>query len=305
MRAIFIDCDDQLAPVWERVLRPDDPAIDVIREALDHEELLKRAAGYAAWIVDHTYLPKPVLQRAAPAGLRHIVFLGTGASSYIDVDAAAALGIGVSTIKGYGDTAVAEHAIALMMSAARKIAHMDRSVRGGVWTPLEGLQLRGKVLGIVGMGGIGREAARIGAGIGMEVIGWNRTPLADSPARLVELDEVLQRTDVLSIHLGLNDDTRGFIDASRLGQLKPGAILVNTARGAVVDERALIEALRSGRLRHAALDVFETEPLPADHPLLSLPNVTVTAHSGFQTAEAAETLLRRGIDLVIAGFRNA
>jgi D-3-phosphoglycerate dehydrogenase / 2-oxoglutarate reductase len=304
MRAIFIDCDDQLAPIWARVLRPDDPAVELNREKLDPEQLLERTAGYTTWINDHTFLPRPVLERAKAGGLRHIVFLGTGASSYIDLEAASDLGVAVSTIKGYGDTAVAEHAIALTMAAARKIAHMDRAVRGGAWAPLEGMQLKGKVLGIVGMGGIGREAARIGAGIGMEVIGWNRTPIPDSPAPLVSLDQVLQRADVLSLHLGLNDETRGFIDAARLAQLKPGAIFVNTARGAVVDEGALLDALASGRLRHAALDVFEQEPLPSDHPLLSLPNVTVTAHSGFQTTEAAETLLRRGIDLAIGGPSN-
>jgi D-3-phosphoglycerate dehydrogenase len=175
---------------------------------------------------------------------------------------------------------------------------MDREVRAGVWIQREGMQLLGKTLGVIGLGGIGREVARIAAGMGMEVIGWNRTKRADPPVPLVELDTLLARSDVISLNLVLNDETRGFLSAERMARMKPGVILVNTARGALLDEAALIAALRGGHIRHAALDVFHAEPLKPDHPLAQLDNVTLSAHSAFRTVEASETLLRRAIDIV-------
>jgi D-3-phosphoglycerate dehydrogenase len=132
----------------------------------------------------------------------------------------------------------------------------------------------------------------------MRVLAWNRTPRQQAPGvTFADLDTVLAKSDVVSLHLLLNDDTRGFIDAARLARMKPGAILVNTARGAVVDEAAMIAALQDGRLRHAALDVFTTEPLPAGHPLSKLENVTLSAHSAFRTPEASEKLLRMAMDI--------
>jgi len=175
---------------------------------------------------------------------------------------------------------------------------MDRSVRAGGWDKVEGVQLAGRTLGVIGLGGIGREVARIGAGIGMAVIAWNRTPKPDAPVPMVALDELLARADVVSLHLGLSDATRGFLDAARLARLKPGCILINTARGALVDEPALIDALESGRLAHAGLDVFATEPLPAGHQLRRLDTVTLAPHAGFLTGEAALELLRRGVAIV-------
>jgi D-3-phosphoglycerate dehydrogenase len=230
--------------------------------------------------------------------LKHIVFLGTGAASYMNVEEIGGLGVTVHTIKGYGDTAVAEHTIALMLAGARDIARMDRGIRGGTWTPQEGVQLSGKTLGVVGLGGIGREVARIAQGIGMKVIGWNRTPRPDTGVALVELDTLLASSDVISLNLTLNDETRGFLDARRMARLKPGVILVNTARGALVDEAALIAALQDGRIRHAGLDVFHAEPLQPDHALARLDNVTLSAHAAFRTLEASMTLLRRAIDIV-------
>jgi len=230
--------------------------------------------------------------------LKHIVFLGTGASSYMDVAALDALGIKVHTIKGYGDTAVAEHTVALIFACCRDLARMDRSVRRGVWDPLESMQLKDKTLGLIGIGGIGREVARIGRGIGMQVIGWNRTARADAGVPLLDLDTVVARSDVISLHLALTDETRAMIGEKQIARMKPGAILVNTARAAMVDETALIEALRSGRIRHAGLDVFHAEPLSPEHPLAQLENVTLTSHAAFRTLEASMTLMRRAIDIV-------
>lgn len=294
MKSIFLDCNDQLAPVWTRVIRPDDPKIDVNTEPFPREELPLVLAGYDIALDDHSYMPTELVARCKQ--LKHIVFLGTGAASYMNVDELKACGVAVHTIKGYGDTAVAEHTIALMVAAARDIARMDREVRAGTWMPQEGVQLLGKTLGVIGLGGIGCEVARIGKGIGMEVIGWNRTRRAGVP--LADLDTLLARGDVVSMNLSLNDETRGFLSAQRIARMKPGAILVNTARGALVDEAALIAALKSGHVRHAGLDVFHAEPLKADHPLAKMPNVTLTAHAAFRTLEASMTLLRQAVDIV-------
>ncbi|HEY5377977.1 MAG TPA: NAD(P)-dependent oxidoreductase [Pseudolabrys sp.] len=296
MKTIFLDCNDQLAPVWARVIRPDDPKIDVNREPFAREELPLVLAGYDIAIDDHSYMPTDLVERCKQ--LKHIVFLGTGPASYMNVAEVNALGIKVHIIKGYGDTAVAEHSIALMVSAARSVARMDREIRAGTWTPHEGVQLLGKTLGVIGLGGIGREVARIGKGMGMEVIGWNRTKHADIAVPLVDIDTLLARSDVVSMNLTLGDETRGFLSTDRIARMKPGVIFINTARGALADEGALIAALKSGAIRHAGLDVFHAEPLKADHPLAKLPNVTLTSHAAFRTLEASMTLLRRSIDIV-------
>ena len=174
MRTLFLDCNDQLAPVWQRVLRPGDPPIDVNRQPFAPDELPRVLAGYDICIDDHSYMPTPLVDRCT--ALKHVVFLGTGPASYMSLADMAARNIKVHIIKGYGDTAVAEHAIALLLAACRDIARMDREVRAGTWTPHEGVQLLGKTLGVIGLGGIGREVMRIGRGLGMEVIAWNRTP---------------------------------------------------------------------------------------------------------------------------------
>ena len=301
MKTIFLDCNDQLAPVWARIIRPDDPPIDVNRSAFARDELPRVLRGYQIAIDDHSYMPTPLVAQCPE--LKHIVFLGTGPASYMAVGELEARGIKVHIIKGYGDTAVAEHTIALMWAAARDIARMDREVRAGTWTPHEGVQLLGKTLGVIGLGGIGREVARIGKGMGMEVIGWNRTRHADLAVPLVDIDTLLARSDVVSMNLTLADETRGFLSAERIARMKPGVIYINTARGALADEAALIDALKGGHIRHAGLDVFHSEPLQADHPLPQLPNVTLTAHAAFRTLEASMTLLRRAVDIVksIAG----
>ncbi|GIK82006.1 MAG: 3-phosphoglycerate dehydrogenase [Pseudorhodoplanes sp.] len=296
MKSLFIDCNDQLAPVFARVHRADDPPIEVNRAPFAAEDLPRLLAGYAVCIDDHSYMPTPAIAQCRD--LRHIVFLGTGAASYMNIAELNALGIAVHTIKGYGDTAVAEHTVALMFAAARDLARMDRGVRAGIWTPRKGVQLHGKTLGLIGIGGIGREVARIAKGIGMQVIAYNRSTLAEAPCAMVDLDDLLAHSDIVSLHLTLGEETRGFLGPARLARMKKGVILVNTARGALVDEAAMLEALRSGQIAHAALDVFHAEPLSADHPLAGMDNVTLSAHAAFRTQEASETLLRRAIDIV-------
>ena len=174
MKALFIDCNDQLAPVWQQVLLPGDPPIDVNHTAFAADAPPRLMDGYDICIDDHSYLPTPLAARCT--ALKHVVFLGTGAASYMNVGELGERGIRVHTIKGYGDTAVAEHTVALMMAACRDVARMDREVRSGHWRPREGVQLARKTLGVIGLGGIGSEVARIGRGLGMQVIAWNRAP---------------------------------------------------------------------------------------------------------------------------------
>ena len=296
MKGLFLDADSDLAGLYHAVVQPGDPPVTLNLQA----EVLPDAlpgllAGYDVVIDDHTYLPTEAMR--ACTGLRHVIFLGTGARSYMDPDALATLGITVHTIKGYGDTAVAEHAIAMMWAAARGLARMDGGIRAGRWVVTEGMQLTGKTIGLVGYGGIAAEVARIACGSGMKVLAWNRTPRTAEGVEFVPLERLLAESHVVSLHLLLTDETRGFIDASRLALMRKDAILVNTARGAVVNEAALLAALRTGSIGHAALDVFDQEPLPPGHALTTLQNVTLSAHSAFRTPEASETLVRRALDI--------
>lgn len=296
MKGLFLDAVDDLAEVFNRVVRPSDPPVTVREQGeTKPDELPGLITGYDFILDDHTPLPTGAMRGCT--GLRHIIFLGTGARSYMHPEELAAIGITVHIIKGYGDTAVAEHSIALMWAAARGLARMDGGMRGGNWIRTEGLELTGKTLGLVGFGGIAAEVARIAAGSGMRVLAWNRSVKTAPGVTFVDLDTLLAESQVLSVHLLLNDETRGFLSGERLAKLRRGAILVNTARAAVVDEAAMIAALQSGHLRHAALDVFNTEPLPGNHVLTTLPNVTLSAHSAFRTPEASDKLLRMALDI--------
>ena len=290
MHGVFVDANEALAMIFERLAKPDDPRVRIHRDPdATPDQLPKILDGAEIAIVDHTALPTDIAKNCA--GLKHVVFLGTGARSYMNPEELGQLGIAVHLIRGYGDTAVAESAIALMWAAARGIARMDREMRAGTWLREDGMQLTGKTLGLIGFGGIAAEVARIALGSGMRVLSWNRSPKNLAGVEFVSLDRLLAESHVVSLHLLLNDETRGFLARERIAALRPGVILVNTARGALVDEAAMIDALKSGHIRHAGLDVFNTEPLPADHPLTKLQNVTLSAHSAFRTPEASENLI--------------
>jgi len=290
VRGVFVDANQSLADIFERQNKPDDPPVRVNRNAdIKPDEIPALLDGAGIIVIDHTALPTEVARRCD--GLKHVVFLGTGARSYMNPEELAELGIEVHLIKGYGDTAVAECAIALMWSAARGLARMDREMRAGRWLRDDAIQLTGKTLGLIGFGGIAAEVARIALGSGMKVIAWNRSSKQFAGVEFVSLETLLAQSHVVSLHLLLNDETRGFLSRERIAAMRPGVIMVNTARGALVDEAAMIEALKSGHIRHAGLDVFNTEPLPADHPLTKLPNVTLSAHSAFRTPEASENLI--------------
>ncbi|WP_341704479.1 NAD(P)-dependent oxidoreductase [Ferrovibrio sp.] len=294
-RSVFVDANPTLGAVADRLHRAGDPPLTVNRQPDIRPEALPALLGDApvCWI-DHTYLPTEIARQCR--GLKHVVFLGTGARSYMNVEELADLGIAVHLIKGYGDTAVAECAFALMWAAAKGFAVMDRGMRAGNWLRSDGVQLTGKTVGLVGFGGIAAEMARLCLGAGMKVLAWNRSPKSFPGVTFTDIDSLLVQSDVVSVHLLLNDETRGFLSAARLARMKTGAILVNTARGAVVDEASMIAALKSGQLGAAGLDVFDVEPLPAGHPLTMLDNVTLSAHSAFRTPEASDNLIQAALD---------
>jgi D-3-phosphoglycerate dehydrogenase len=207
----------------------------------------------------------------------------------IDLDAARDRGITVTITTGANQHAVADHAFALLLAAARRIVDGNRSVREGRWEAFMGPELGGKTLGIIGLGRVGKGIARRAIGFGMRVVASD--PVRDDAfARkhditYVALDELLSGSDIVSVNASLNPTTRGLLDRDALTKMKEGAILINTARGGIVDESALAEALRSGTLRAAGVDVFEHEP-PVNSPLLAIPNLVLTAHSAASTYEA-------------------
>jgi len=298
-KTLFIDSNQDIDRVWKRVHGPGDVEIAINMGPLAEADIPERVEGYDTVINDATYFNETTLKLCR--GLKHIVFLGTGAASFVDLAAASRLGIKVSTISGYGDTTVAEHAMGLVFAAARHIATMHGIVRGGAWRPMQGMELRGKILGVVGLGGIGREMARIASGVGLKVIAYNRSVRPGASVSMMGIDELLRQSDIVSLHRALNDETRGFLDRARLQRTKRGVIIVNTARAGVVDEPALIDLLKSGHVGHYATDVLTKEPPNPDEPLLKLDNVTLTAHAGYNTPEAAMTMYRRAIDLAKAG----
>ncbi len=296
MKAVFIDASDALAAIARRLHRDDDIELKIHCDPDITPDQIPTVAADADIIwIDHTYLPTEIAIQCPK--LKHVIFLGTGARSYMNPeDLLAKRGIQVHIIKGYGDTAVAECAFGLMWAAAKGFAAMDRGMRQGQWLRTEGMQLAGKTVGLIGFGGIGAEMARLCLGAGMRVIAWNRSPKQYPGVEFLPLEQVLGQSHVISLHLLLNDETRGFISAQRIDQMRDGVILVNTARGGVVDEGAMLAAISSGKIGQAGLDVFDIEPLPHDHPLTRLSNVTLSAHSAFRTPEAGDNLIQAALE---------
>jgi D-3-phosphoglycerate dehydrogenase len=273
----------------------------------DKAQLIERLRPAEAVVLDYSEMDAEVLR--ACEHLRFISFLGIGYNSCIDVAEATRRGVVVAYTPDYGATSVAEHALAMILALTRHIGPAFVSAREGRWEPgrFQGMELRGKTLGIVGLGPIGMEMARLGAGLGMRLIGWTRRP---SPARaqhgltLVSLDDLFATADVVTLHLAYTPESQGVITRALLERMKPEAWFVNTARAKIVDNAALVERLRSGRLRGAAFDVYETEPLPADNVFRTLPNVLFTPHIGYNTREASANMLRIAIDTVEAFARG-
>ena len=299
---------DDFPPVYQ-----DHPELGRLRElgetvvhgtkAASEDELIERLRGAEVAINVRAYSTFNERVVAALPDLRLVSILGTGTDNF-DLPACSRHGVVVTNTPGASTTSVAELTIALLLAVARHVALTDRKVREGVWYHRLGFELRGKVLGVVGLGLIGSEVARIGKAFGMEVIAWS---FRNDPARaaalgveMVALDDLLRRADAVTIHVRNSAEARGLIGRREIDLMKPSAVLVNTARAAVVDQDALLDALREGRIAGAGLDVYLQEPLPADNPWVKLDNVVLTPHVGWVTHEASARLAAAPIDNVVS-----
>jgi len=244
------------------------------------------------------------LAEAGP-GLRCVARVGAGTDN-IDVRAASARCLPVFYAPDAFTASTAEHALALLLAVARRIPELDARVRAGDWearSTLTGIELEGRRVGIVGLGRIGRRFGELCQALGMEVVAWSRST-RDARFPHVGLIDLLRGSDVVSLHLSLGPETIGFLDAARIAALRPGAILINVGRGALLDESALAEALAAGRLRGAGLDVLAQEPPPPDHPLVGLPQVVLSPHCGALTQGAFRSACLQVASAVVAWLRG-
>src|SRR5437667_6808628 len=305
-----------MAALMPRVLISDKleaPGLDLLRQAgieLDERhgltgEALQDAMRAADGMIVRSGTKVTAQLLEQPGKLRAIVRAGVGVDN-IDVAAATRKGIVVMNTPGGNTISTAEHTITLMMALARHIPAADASVRQNKWerTRFVGTQLAGKTLGVVGLGRIGREVARRAVGLDMKVIGFDPFLAPDRASQLgiesvTGLDQLLPRCDFLTVHTPLTDETRDLIGAKELALLPRGARVLNCARGGIINEEALAEALRSGHLAGAALDVFVQEPPPAEHPFLKLPNVVLTPHLGASTVEAQTSVALEAAQLLV------
>ncbi|MEU4162694.1 phosphoglycerate dehydrogenase [Actinoplanes sp. NPDC026670] len=252
---------------------------DPMRGARRPDDLIEALTGVAGALIANEPMTEQVL--AASPGLRAVVRTGVGYDS-VDVPAATRLGISVSNLPGINANAVAEYTIGLLLAQARRLVQVAAGVQAGSWPRQQGYELSGRTVGLIGRGPVARRVAPLAAAFGMTVLCTGDIPGAVHAG----LDELLERSDFVSVHTALTGRTRHLIDAAALARMKPSAHLINTARGGIVDEPALAEAVRTGRIAGAALDVADVEPLPADSVLRGVDGITVYSHMGGHTAEA-------------------
>ncbi|MBI84052.1 MAG: hypothetical protein CMJ81_12700 [Planctomycetaceae bacterium] len=282
---------DRLRQRTRVVLHRDHPAdaTDSLARVADADVLLN-SRSHVCW-------PAESLERLPKLKMITTCSIGT---DMVDLEAARRLGIVVSNIPGKTAVVVAEHALGLTLAIAKRVAFQTAELKVGRWTRVDNVFLAGKTLGIVGTGCIGAQMARLGRAIGMDVIAWTFNPSEERAKslglRFVDFDELLSAADVLSLHVKLTPDSHHLIGREEFQRMKPGSLLVNTARGPVVDTAALIDALNSGHLAGAGIDVFDTEPLPADHPILSCEQIVLTPHHADHTPEGIELLNEGAVD---------
>ncbi len=278
------------------------PGFEVVETAGKGPEALDAALGEAVALVVRSETKVTAAMIGKAPKLKVIARAGMGTDT-IDVEEASRRKIPVLTAPGANSNSVAEYTFALLLALARKISPSSASLAAGKWDrkPYEGSELRDKTLGLLGLGRIGGRVASIAKGFGMTVIGYDPVVTAEQAEHLgidlMPLDMVIQRADVLSLHVKLNSSTRHMIDERRLNLAKKGVLIVNTARGALIDDAALVKALADGRVGGAALDVYDPEPLPADSVLRTATNVLLTPHLAASTAEAQT---RVGIEIASA-----
>lgn len=286
---------ERLEPYGDVILYTDRPATleEKVARAKD-ADILINTRGIVTW-------PGEVLRQLPKLRLIATCSIGT---DMIGLEVAREMGIVVSNQPGRTSPVVAEHMFGLMFAAAKRAAFFTTEVKAGRWPRMDNILLQGKTLGIIGTGNIGAEMARLGRAIGMNVIAWTFNPSPERAeslgVRYVELDELLRTADVVSLHLRLTNESRHIIGAHEFGLMKPNALLVNAARGGLVDTDALVEALNSGRLGGAAIDVYDEEPPLTDHPLLSCKQVVLTPHCADMTPEGVELLNEGAVDNIIA-----
>ena len=305
LRIAVLDDYQQLAPDivdWSPIPRP--IQVEPIPTHLaDRAELAERLAGCQIVVAmrERTAIDRELLRKLPELEL----LVTTGPSNVaIDVEAAREMGVEVCGTGGYL-TPTSEHTWALILSLLRRIPTEDRSIRRGGWQHTLGVELAGRTLGLLGLGRLGALVAEVGRAFKMDVISWSQN-LTDERASEVGVtrvgrDELFARSDVLSIHLVLSERSTGLVGAAELSKMKPSAVLVNTSRGPIIDEAALIAALEAGEIGGAALDVFDTEPLPVDHPLCRAPNTVLTPHIGYVTDGLYELFYEQIVE-VIAGW---
>ena len=283
-------------------------AVEAFRDHVrDEAVLLRRLAPFDAIVAMRERTPFPERVLAGLPRLRLLVTTGMRNAS-IDVEAATRLGIVVAGTEGLAPPTV-ELTWALILAAVRRIAQEDRATREGRWQTSLGTGLHGKTLGVIGLGRLGSQVATIGRAFGMRLLGWSQNLTAERAtecgATRVTKEALLERSDVVTIHLQLSARTRGLIGAADLARMKPTAYLVNTSRGPIVDEAALLEVLRGGKIAGAALDVYGQEPLPPRHPFLSLDNLVLSPHLGYVTFENYVVFYQDACEDVAAFLRGA
>lgn len=277
-----------LSPEAQKIITDAGGEVAFMPDPVDEDTLIAR---FAQGPVDAVVLrgSKPFTARVLDAAphLKVIAKNGAGVDS-VDIECATRRGVAVMVAAGANAEAVAEHAIAMMLALTRDLVGLDRKVRGAGWegTGYQGRDFRGSTVGIIGFGSIGRATAQLAAALGAKVVVMDAYAKADEFEMEPDLDRLLARADIVSLHCPLTETTRGLIGARELGLMKKGAILINTARGPLIDEAALVDALRSGHLAGAGLDTFVTEPIDAGNPLIDLPNVILTPHVAGVTRNA-------------------
>ena len=286
---------ERLKPYGDVVLytdRPETPEEKIHRA--EDADILINSRGIVKW-------PAEILRQLPKLKLISLCSIGT---DMIALDEAKQQGITVCNQPGRTAPVVAEHGFGLMFALAKRAAFLTASMKAGGWPRMDNVYLQGKTLGIVGTGHIGAEMARLGRAIGMDVIAWTYNPSeARAEAlgvRFVSLDELLQTSDVVSLHVRLTEESHHLIGARELSLMKPGTLLINVARGGVIHTEALVDALNSGHLGGAAVDVYDEEPLPANHPLLECEQVILTPHCADMTPEGVELLNEGAVDNIIA-----
>ncbi len=286
---------------WSRL--PADSSVVAFRDHISGADaLVERLRDFEAVVAmrERTPLPREVISRLP--SLRIIVSTGMR-NSVIDIAYAAERGIVVCGTGGQR-TSTAELTWGLIISLMRHIPAEDRAVRAGGWQTTLGPSLQGKTLGLLGLGSLGSQVAVVGRAFGMNLIAWSQNlteqRAAEFGTKVVSKDELMAQADVLSIHLVLSERTRGLVGARELALMKPSAYLINTSRGPIVDEAALIDALRQQRIAGAGLDVFDVEPLPAGHPLRSLSNTVLTPHIGYVSSEGYERYYNDALENILS-----